>query len=556
MPFFEELKRRNVVRVAVAYAVIGWVLAQIAEFAFENFGAPDWVLKTVVVLLLLGLPLAVFFAWAFEVTPEGVKREEDVDRSQPTTRQTGRKLDFVIMGVMAIAIGLFAWDKFVVQPDAIPGDVAGTASGSTGRASIAVLPLDNMSGDPEQQYFSDGMTEEIISKLALIDDLRVISRTTVEHHKNAGLDVPAIAEALNVGFVLEGSVRKSDDKIRVTAQLIQTSDDSHLWAKNFDATIDDVFSVQETIARQIVDSLGVHLTESDALSLSRQPTNSVMAYDAYLKGQALIERWAVREMLDASRAYFMQALALDPGYANAIAGLASAEAQTYRNFDPDPGRLERADELLDRAFEINPDLQRAIMARGELMAVRFDYSGASKQFQRAVELDTENYFAWDLLCWSLGYEIPPRGEEAEAACRRGLQIAPQYGEFFYHLARALVAQGRLDEARQSLVELERALPGSDLVEIGHAWIYLAERNYDATLQQLREVEAVTGLMLAVQAAAYSGMNQPDVAITHFESALENGFGDIAWVEATDHFAAMRALPAYDELLNKYALSVE
>lgn len=556
MSFFAELKRRNVVRVGVAYAVIGWVLAQIAEFAFENFGAPDWVLKTFVVVLLLGLPLALFFAWAFEITPEGLKREKDVDRGRSIATQTGRKLDFIIIGVMSIAIVVFAWDRFFLQTDSTPDDNADAVAGADDRVSIAVLPLDNMSGDPTQQYFSDGMTEEIISKLALIDGLRVISRTTVQHHKDSGLDVPAIAEALNVGFVLEGSVRKADNRIRVTAQLIQTSDDSHLWADNFDATIDDVFSVQETIAREIVDSLGVHLTDSAAEALARKPTSSVSAYDAYLKGQALVERWNVREMLDASRAYFMQALALDPDYPNALAGLASAEAQTYRNFDPDLQRLDRADDLLDRATAIDPTLYRATLTRGELMAVRFDYAGASEQFQRAVERDPSDYFAWDLLCWTLAYETPPRGEEAEAACRRGLQIAPNYGEFYYHLARALVAQNRYDEAMQAIDELRRIFPGSQLVDIGLAWVYLAEKDYEAALRHFEVNDKDTALILAARAAAHSGMNEPDVAIGLLENALEKGFGDIAWIEASEHFAAMRALPDYEEVLNQYSPAIK
>ena len=318
-------------------------------------------------------------------------------------------------------------DKFALQPGTETDDVAVVAPTHQERTSIAVLPFDNMSGDPGQDYFSDGMTEEIIFKLAQIDGLRVISRTTVEHYNEVGLDVPGIARELDVGFVLEGSVRKSESRIRVTAQLIQTSDDSHLWANNFDADLDDVFGVQETIAIAIVESLGIHLTDSDTKALAKTPTNDVAAYEAYLQGQALVESWNIIESLDASRTYFNQALAIDPGYANALAGLASAEGQTFRNFDSDPKRLERADEFLDRAQAIDPQLQRAFVARGELMAHRYDYPAASEQFQRAVDLDPENYFAWDLLCWSLAYESPPGAAGSEAACRRGLQVAPYYG---------------------------------------------------------------------------------------------------------------------------------
>ena len=558
MSFFDELMKRNVVRVGMAYVVIAWVLAQIAEFAFENFGAPDWVLKAFVVVLLLGLPLALFFAWAFEITSEGIKREGDVDRSAPASNNTSRRLDFIIIGLMAVAIGYFAYDKFVLQPPPGTGKEIAVAPTSTLRTSIAVLPFDNMSGDPEQTYFSDGMTEEIIGKLAQIDGLRVISRTTVEHHKEAGLDVPAIARELNVGFLLEGSVRKSANRIRVAAQLIQTSDDSHLWADSFDADLDDIFTVQETIARNIVNALGIHLTDTDTEALAQRPTNNVLAYEAYLQGQALVERWNWAETLEASRKYFNQALALDPNYANALAGLASAEAQTFRNIDSDTERLERADQLLDRAQAIDPDLHRAFVARGEVMAARFDYPAASAQFQSAVEVEPEDYFSWDLLCWSLGYETPPRAIEAEMTCRHGLEIAPHYAEFYYHLARALAAQGRFDEAARAIDELQRTWPDNDLPAMGRFWISLAEKDYLRALEHLskNEKNRDTSLLLAAEAAAYSGMGEPDKALQLLDEAMAKGFRDVAWLTASDHFATTRELPAFHALSSRYGLDVD
>lgn len=552
MSFIAELKRRNVVRIGIAYAVIGWLLAQVAEFAFETFGAPDWALKSFVVVLLLGLPFALFFAWAFEITPDGVQRDRNANRGRSVPANKRRTLDLVIMGTMAIAIGYFALDKFVLSARVTVEDGVVIAPAQPNRNSIAVLPFDNMSGDPAQQYFSDGMTEEIIGKLASVDGLRVISRTTVEHHKSAGMDIPDIARELNVGFVLEGSVRKSANRVRITAQLIQTSDDSHLWVRNFDADLDDIFTVQETVARQIVDSLGVHLTDSDVRALAQRPTNNVSAYDAYLQGQALVERWNFQEMLAASRTYFNHALTLDPNFANALAGLASVEAQTFRNFDADPARLRRADELLDRALAIQPELVRAVIARGELLAGRYRYTAASEQFRRAVEVEPENYFAWDLLCWSLAYETPPRGEEAESACRNGLRIAPQYGEFYYHLARALAVQGKFDDARKAISDMRRIWPNDDLPKLGLFWIYIEEKNY-AEAMSLLTGQTETPLILAAMAATYSGMGNPETAVEILDKALARGFRDVAWLAASEHFAAVRALPAYRDLLSRYEL---
>lgn len=298
MTFFAELKRRNVVRVGVAYAVVGWILAQIAEFAFENFGAPDWVLKSVVVIILLGLPLALFFAWAFEITPEGVKREKEVDRSQSVTRSTGRKLDFVIIAALVIAVGYFLWERqsYVAMPAEpvatnVVGDaeLAGAASDDeedAHRRSIAVLPFVNMSSDEEQEWFSDGLTEEILNALARTPDLLVAARTSSFKFKNSAEDVPTIAQSLGVAHVLEGSVRRGGDQLRVTAQLIRASDGFHLWSQTYDRDPQDVIAIQEEIAINIATALETAMDPEALAKMVSSGTSSVAAYNSYLQGLA------------------------------------------------------------------------------------------------------------------------------------------------------------------------------------------------------------------------------------------------------------------------------
>ena len=292
MSLFEELKRRNVVRVGVAYAVIGWILAQVAEFAFENFGAPDWVLKTVVVVILLGLPLALFFAWAFEITPDGVKREDEVDRSQSTTHSTGRKLDFVIIGLLVIALGYFVWERQLE-----PGDTATniqTNAQETPTAatlpvevrSIAVLPFANMTADEEQNWIADGLTEEILNALTRIPDLLVTSRTSSFAYKDSQLDIPAIAAALGVNHILEGSVRRGNDRLRITAQLIRANDGFHLWSENYDRTPEDIILIQEDVATQIARAMDTALDPDALAAMVSAGTGSVPAFEAYLAGQA------------------------------------------------------------------------------------------------------------------------------------------------------------------------------------------------------------------------------------------------------------------------------
>jgi TolB-like protein len=261
MSLFAELKRRNVVRVGAAYAIIGWVVAQIAEFAFENFGAPDWVLKTVVVILLLGLPIALFFAWAFELTPDGVKREKDVDRSQSITPKTGQKLNLVIIAALVFAVGYFIWERQaddvpveVAEPAAV-ADMAQEASDGDNNRSIAVLPFVNMSSDEEQEWFSDGLTEEILNALARTPDLLVAARTSSFKFKGSAEDIPTIAKALGVAHVLEGSVRSGGEHLRVTAQLIRASDGFHIWSETYDRNPEDVISIQEDIAINIATAL-------------------------------------------------------------------------------------------------------------------------------------------------------------------------------------------------------------------------------------------------------------------------------------------------------------
>ena len=282
MSLIAELKRRNVVRVGAAYIVIGWVLAQVAEFAFSNFGAPEWVLKAVVVVLMLGLPLALFFAWAFEMTPDGVKREKDVDRSQSITTTTGRKLDRIIIGVLVFAVGWFAWDKF---SPATPTDITEEiVSIELTGSSVAVLPFVAMSTGPDDGYFADGLTEEILNSLAQLPELLVTSRTSAFSFKGTDLPVQEIAAALQVEHIVEGSVRRSGDRLRVTAQLIRADDDSHLWSETYDSTSTDAIAVQEDIAEKIAVAMDIVLDDDKRKAMREVGLRDPEAFTLYQKG--------------------------------------------------------------------------------------------------------------------------------------------------------------------------------------------------------------------------------------------------------------------------------
>ncbi|NQV87376.1 MAG: hypothetical protein HQ492_09910 [Woeseiaceae bacterium] len=293
MSLFAELKRRNVVRVGLAYAVIGWVIAQIAEFAFENFGAPDWVLKTIVVILLLGLPLVLLFAWAFEMTPDGLKREKDVDRSQSITSQTGHKLDRTIIAVLLVALAWFAWDKFAAVTNTRTETVVEAPAGSEtqeivktelSEKSVAVLPFVAMSSGPDDEYFADGLTEEILNSLAQLPELLVTARTSAFSFKGQDIPIQEIATALGVKHVVEGSVRRSGDRLRVTAQLIRAKDGFHLWSENFDSSSSDTIAVQESIAEQIASAMDVVLDKRKREAMKQAGLRDVEAFTIYQKG--------------------------------------------------------------------------------------------------------------------------------------------------------------------------------------------------------------------------------------------------------------------------------
>jgi TolB-like protein len=277
MSFFDELKRRNVVRVAIVYVITAWLVLQMADVVLNNIEAPGWVFQVIMLVLGLSLPIVLVFAWAFEMTPEGLKRERDVDRGQSITHHTSRKLDFAIIAVLVLALGYFAYDKFVLQPtggdapSAAGDDTAKrdepTAAGAPQQAnvqgpaekSIAVIPFVNLSSDPEQEYFSDGISEELLNVLAQLPGLRVAARTSSFQFKGKSLDISQIADTLNVAHILEGSVRKSGTKLRITAQLIKADDGFHIWSKTYDREMTDIFTIQDEIAGAISEALKVQL---------------------------------------------------------------------------------------------------------------------------------------------------------------------------------------------------------------------------------------------------------------------------------------------------------
>ena len=381
---FAELKRRNVYKVAVAYAVVSWLLIQIATQVFPFFEIPNWAVRLVVLLLIIGFPVALIFSWAYEITPEGIKLESEIDLTRSVPRKTGRKLIAFTSVVAAIAASLFILQ--FVRTRSTSSEPATTSA--IPNKSIAVLPFDNLSRDPDNAYFCEGVQDEILTRLAKVADLKVISRTSTQHFKSTPDNLPQIAKQLGVAHVLEGSVQRANDQIRVNVQLINALTDAHLWAETFDRKLTDIFAVESEIAKTIADTLQAKLSGSEQHAIAARPTENSEAHQLYLKGRFF---WNKRTGNDLKKSidYFEQAIAADPNYALAYAGVADAyvflpgyTAGAPRDCYPKAmAAAKKALELDDTLAEAHTTLALAIWYYD------FDFSQANKEFQRAIELN-------------------------------------------------------------------------------------------------------------------------------------------------------------------------
>ncbi len=399
MSLLRELKRRNVIRVSVAYAVTAWLLVQVVDLVLDNIGAPDWVMQTLLLILTVGFPIAVVFSWAFEITPEGLKRESEVERSESITRITGRRLDFIIFSLLALTAVYFFWEsRFHQAPPVVvetgvemPAQVA--SAGEEEPPSIAVLPFVNLSSDAEQEFFSDGISEELLNVLAQIPELRVAARTSSFQFKGDNRDISEIARLLKVNHVLEGSVRKSGKRLRITAQLIEASNGYHLWSETYDRELEDVFAIQDEISAAIGEALKKMLSVGEGAAESPAPrvaeTANTAAYEAYLQGRYLINQRGNRPITQAV-GELERAVRLDPDYAPAHAQLAIAYALlSYDNYgDLTPSEVvQLAQPHIDRAFELTSTSAEVWGAKCLLALGAGQFRAAIDYGQRALALN-------------------------------------------------------------------------------------------------------------------------------------------------------------------------
>jgi TolB-like protein len=401
--FFAEMKRRNVYKVAVAYAVVAWLLVQAASILFPTFEAPAWVMKIFIVVILLGFPLALVIAWAFEMTPEGIKRTEDVSPTEVIPQWSRRKFAALIISLAVIAAGLFAFQK--LRPTSSPTPRLSDAPAATialppiAEKSIAVLPFENLSSDKENAYFADGIQDEILTRLSKIATLKVISRTSTQKYKSAPGNLREVGQQLGVANLLEGSVQKIGTSALINVQLIRVATDEHLWAESYNRKLDDIFAVEGEVATAIADQLNAKLTGSEKELLAIKPTSNAQAYDAYLRGLAFQGRVdGFQTNVVKSIEAFEEAVRLDPQFGLAWAQLVRADGLAYINWDRTPQRRDATRQAVENAVKLTPTLAETILAEGFYASyVERDYETAKHHYETVRQRFPNNAVAAELL---------------------------------------------------------------------------------------------------------------------------------------------------------------
>src|SRR5881398_3497444 len=460
MNFFAELKRRNVYKVAVAYAVVAWLLIQAASIFFPAFDAPPWVMKIFIIVIIFGFPMALIFSWAFEITPEGIKLESEIEPSKSIKRRTGRKIVAITIALAVVAAGLFVFqmvgrDRWARRSnvETAEGGRPGGASLAADQKSIAVLPFVNMSADKNDEYLSDGMTEELINVLARVPGLRVPGRTSCFAFKGKNEEgiFHQIGEQLHVGTVLEGSVRKAGDKLRVTAQLVKVADGYHLWSEDYDGDVKDIFTFQSNVAKRVVDALQIQLGTDETRALTKKPTENPEAYRLYLLGRNEFGKYSEAGWTSSIR-YYEQALKLNPNYALAYCGLADTYAYMGGVVMPSKEAVVKEKEFAQKALELDPELPEAHLSLACALGGAFDWRNAPIEFDRAIELNPNLAWAYEIYAWFLGGV--GRLDEAIAKDKKAIELDPLNSFFQSALAYYLYHARRYDDA---MVQVRKTL---------------------------------------------------------------------------------------------------
>jgi TolB-like protein/Tfp pilus assembly protein PilF len=502
--FFSELKRRNVYKVAVAYVVVSWLIIQAASIMLPAFEAPAWVMKVAISALVLGFPIALGLSWAFEITPEGIKRESEVAPEQSITSHTGRKLVGLTIMVAVIAAALFAWQMLRPKTHraveggapATPGDsgiaqsgLAGVRPSTISEKSIAVLPFDNLSHDPDNAYFVEGIQDEILTRLAKIGALKVISRTSTQKYKSTPDNLRDVGKQLGAANLVEGSVQKIANAVHVNVQLIRAATDEHLWAESYNRKLDDVFGVEGEVATAIAEQLNTKLSGAEEKVIKDKPTENTAAYDAYLRGLVIEQSRTDDAGQDAAVASYATAVRLDPNFALAWAHLALIRSNFYFfGGNPAENSASAVKEAADRAISLQPELGEAFIAQGAYRyRVLRDFQGALESYGEAVKRLPNSSLALENL--ALVERRIGRWDIAEKHFRAAVDLDPRNVDSLSNLAQFLPIIRKYSEAQDTYDRVLQIVPNDEVTLASKAGLYQQEGRLPEAAQELKKTSA-------------------------------------------------------------------
>ena len=596
MKLFEELKRRNVFRVGIAYLAIAWVLLQITDVIAPILVLPDWLARAVLFLLAIGFPIVLLLAWAYELTPDGIKAEKDIDRSEPGSTVTGPWVSRLIIVFLAIAVVLLLAERFTggaseeapvagSEPAGVP---LATGSAETGDESktIVVLPLDNLMNDPEQAYFVEGMHEALITELSKIEALNVISRTSALKYRESTKSLPEIARELGVDMVVEGSVLRAGNTVRITAQLIDGSNDRHLWADNFDRELVDILTLYSEVTREIVEQIQVKITPQDEARLASAHPLNAEAYEQYLQGWYKCDTWNSVDMIRGI-ALMKESIELDPGSALAHAGLALClQYAAFFDYLQPLKIVEQARAAAQRAVELDGGLAEARVAlAGVQYYLEFDLQQAESELRRALELNPGNHQALIHTSWMLGeagrvedavayteraIELDPYAAVAHnalgqiyylardydrsiAAYEKALELDPNDPSAYYYLALPREQKGNFDKS----IELHRKAvdlsAGAPLFQSGLAYSYAIAGQTEEARKILAElmIQFESGAVAPIHLAmVHLGLGELDSAIDLLEQAFKARNSHMLYINRGPKFDPLRGNDRFKALIKK------
>ena len=524
--FFAELKRRNVVRVGIAYLVIGWLIIEVIDTVAPRLDMPEWVPAFFIVLVLVGLPIALFFSWAYELTPQGVKKTHEVDTDASITPSTGRKLDRMIIGAMALAVAFLVYERFSPSTTAPPGPETPTAAAGivAPAKSIAVLPFSNLSGSSETDSFVAGLHDDLLTQLSKVHDLKVISRTSVLRYAATTRSMKEIAAELGVATIMEGGVQRAGNRVRINVQLIDSATDEHLWAETYDRvlTTENVFDIQSEITRQIAAALQAALTPAEEASLAERPTDSLAAYEAYLSSKLLEERYqttgenVLDEAIDAAKL----AVELDPEFVAAWSQLSKVYLDRFWWGGRNQGDASAALAAIERARAIKPGAAEVGLMLGLYHYwVNYDYAAALPELDRVLALEPGNERARAVRGWVL--RRAGRWDEALESLKKAAALNPNSRNHLISVVETLWVLYRFEEAQAWLRTADSRFPGNIVVAAQKAAITLSMTgNAEPLVEIYRTLVSQENLdpgARMVHVSVEANFGDPERALAYLES---------------------------------------